>query len=758
MAKKAKKNQQFWSQWPQFDLDPETQRGIISILLLATALIIAFSLFGLAGDVGVVIDNILRALIGMGRYTIPVIFFIMVYNLLYPKEDGEGLDMYYLFGIVLLATSLIGCLDIFQAGSGGYIGMALTYLFRQFASVIVAIVVFIALFIISILIVFNTSLNRIAEFLPASSLIGKIFRFVIALFSQAKHHIGLAREQALAHVEDSYDQDNTTKDNSEEDLTDISETGGFSKKTLKRTRREKASKADDEVSEQKELIQLSSHHRKIDVPVNLLSAIKGKPTSGDIRAHQAIIKRTLESFNVAVEMDEVNIGPTVTQYTFKPLEGVKVSQIVSLQNDVALALAAHPIRIEAPIPGKSLVGIEVPNMAAARVGLRELLESKIFTHRKTNLTLLLGRDVSGEPFSAELGAMPHALIAGATGSGKSVCLNTILLSLLYQNGPDDLKLILVDPKRVELTMFDGIPHLLTPVITDVQKTINALKWTVNEMDRRYEILSHAKNKDITTYNTEHPDATMPYIVFVIDELADLMATAPREVEAAIVRLAQMARAVGIHLILATQRPSVDVITGLIKANITARCAFSTASLIDSRTILDMSGAEKLLGKGDMLYTSAEFSKPKRIQGAYIGEDEIKRVVTYLKSQAAANYDDEVVTPQAVTSMPQAFNDGESEDDLLPQAKEVIMQSQKASASLLQRRLRIGYARAARILDILEDQGFIGPADGAKPREILFDADEYTVNEEQPGTTAEDIDEEQEDIEEKEVDSNKHDAV
>ncbi|EKD78556.1 MAG: cell division FtsK/SpoIIIE, partial [uncultured bacterium] len=311
---------------------------------------------------------------------------------------------------------------------------------------------------------------------------------------------------------------------------------------------------------------------------------------------------------------------------------------------------------------------------------------------------------------------------GATGSGKSVCMNTVLISLLYQNGPDDLKIILVDPKRVEFTMYNGIPHLLTPVITDVQKTINALQWTVNEMDRRYEVLAQAKRRDIASFNAANPDSTMPYVVFVIDELADLMATAPREVEAAIVRLAQMARAVGIHLVLATQRPSVDVITGLIKANITTRCAFATASVVDSRTIIDMSGAEKLLGRGDMLFMSTDSSKPRRLQGAFVSEEEINRVVHHLKEKAEPDYDQEVVERQQSSALPQAFTDGDQDDELLPSAKKVIVQSQKASASLLQRRLRIGYARAARLLDILEEQGFIGPADGAKPREILASAD------------------------------------
>jgi len=341
------------------------------------------------------------------------------------------------------------------------------------------------------------------------------------------------------------------------------------------------------------------------------------------------------------------------------------------------------------------------------------------------LTLALGKDVSGNPYVSSLQAMPHLLIAGATGSGKSVCINSIILSLVYQNSPSDLRLILVDPKRVELTVYNGIPHLLTPVITDVEKTINSLKWTVAEMDRRYELLARDGKRSIEAYNAgTGEDQRMPYIVFIIDELADLMSVAANSVEAAIVRLAQMSRAVGIHLVLATQRPSVNVITGLIKANMPARIAFSVASLVDSRTILDFSGAEKLLGRGDMLYLDSQLSKPKRIQGAFLEDIEIENVVKYLRDQVEADYVDEVTEKVNHSSIPDFDSDGvEGEgDDLLEDAKQVILQAGKASASLLQRRLRVGYARAARILDILEEHGFIGPADGSKPREVLVKND------------------------------------
>jgi len=460
---------------------------------------------------------------------------------------------------------------------------------------------------------------------------------------------------------------------------------------------------------------------KIEVPLELLSRRDQKPTAGDIMRNQAVIQRTLETFGIPVEMADVSTGPTVTQFTLKPAEGVKLAKITGLHNDLALALAAHPIRIEAPIPGKALVGIEVPNQSVATVGLRELFESKEWKERKEILPLGLGRDVSGKPWVTDVGKMPHLLVAGATGSGKSVCLNTLIISLIYANGPDELKMILVDPKRVELQVYNGIPHLLTPVITDVEKTVNSLKWALREMDRRFDVLSKFGARDIGSYNAR-AEEKLPYIVVIIDELADLMVTAMQEVEGPVVRLAQMSRAVGIHLVLATQRPSTDVITGLIKANIPARIAFAVASSIDSRTIMDAVGAEKLLGRGDMLFQTADMGTPKRIQGTYVSDDEIKRVVEFLKSKYEPTEYDSAIVERGGGSNGGGSNVSHGIDDdsdpLIPEAREEIIRAGKASASLLQRRLKVGYARAARLLDLLEQDGFIGPADGAKPREIL----------------------------------------
>jgi len=469
-------------------------------------------------------------------------------------------------------------------------------------------------------------------------------------------------------------------------------------------------------------------------PLNLLNSDKEEAVTGDINASATIIKRTLSNFGIDVEMGEVSIGPTVTQFTLRPAVGVKLSRIATLHSDLSLALAAHPIRIEAPIPGKSLVGIEVPNYKVATVGLRNMLEEEDFAKSKYFLPLALGRDVSGNAIFSSLEKMPHLLVAGATGTGKSVAINAILLSLLYKHSPDVLKLILVDPKRVELTLYNDIPHLITPVITDNKKVIGALKWAIGEMDRRYDHLSRVGSKDMFSYNakmTDRGEPIMPAIVIVIDELADLMASFGRDVESAIVRLAQMSRAVGIHLVLSTQRPSVEVITGLIKANITSRLALQVPSQIDSRTILDMPGAEKLLGKGDMLFLSGDSAKPRRIQGALVTEGEVHDVVKFLKAQGDEMVEKNPATAGVPPSLQVDFNaaaaarqadDDGADDDMYAEAKEVVIHAGKASASLLQRRLRVGYARAARLLDILEEKGVIGPGDGAKPRDVYIKPD------------------------------------
>jgi DNA segregation ATPase FtsK/SpoIIIE, S-DNA-T family len=456
--------------------------------------------------------------------------------------------------------------------------------------------------------------------------------------------------------------------------------------------------------------------------VNLLNQKQDKADAGDVNANAQIIHDTFENFNIEVEMEGANIGPRVTQYTLKPPTGVKLTKITALENNLSLDLAAHSIRMEAPIPGKRAVGIEVPNVKSATVRLSSMLLSQQWQDTSSPLSFAIGRDISGTPIIADLARMPHILVAGQTGSGKSVMINTILTSLLYRNSPADLKLILVDPKQVELKPYDDIPHLLTPVITEPEKCISALKWAVAEMERRYRALAEVSKRNIGEYNNLKKEEGMPYIVIVIDELADLMMMAARDVEALVVRIAQKARAVGIHLVLATQRPSVDVITGLIKANVPARIAFTTASQVDSRTIIDQVGAEKLLGQGDMLLLTSDMPKPKRVQGALIGDDETVKVMDFIRMQRPPQYDDEVVSQPVQLNgkggVVADYGGSEADDDMFRDAVGVVIENRKASTSLLQRRLRIGYGRAARLIEQMEEQGIIGQADGSRPREVL----------------------------------------
>ena len=455
--------------------------------------------------------------------------------------------------------------------------------------------------------------------------------------------------------------------------------------------------------------------------LDLLNQKQDKADAGDVQANAEVIRETFHNFNISVDMEGANVGPRVTQYTLKPPTNVKLTKITALENNLALDLAAHTIRMEAPIPGKRLVGIEVPNVKAATVRTGNLLASAQWQQASSPLEFVIGKDIAGQPVLADLAKLPHILVAGQTGSGKSVMINTILTSLLYRNSPADLKLILIDPKQVELKPYDDIPHLLAPVITEPEKCVSALKWTVAEMERRYKALSEVNRRNIVEYNKLKKEEGMPYIVVVIDELADLMMVAARDVESLIVRIAQKARAVGIHLVLATQRPSVDVITGLIKANVPARIAFTTTSQVDSRTIIDGVGAEKLLNRGDMLLKTSEMPKARRVQGALISDDETLKVTDFLREQRTPNYDDEIISQPVQLGKGSSVVDyggQDGDDDLWRDAIKVVIEGGKASTSLLQRRLRVGYARAARLIENMEEQGIVGPADGARPREVL----------------------------------------
>lgn len=472
-------------------------------------------------------------------------------------------------------------------------------------------------------------------------------------------------------------------------------------------------------------ISTSSKSTWIYPPLSLLKDVDQKEADrGDVNKNAAIIEQTLDSFGIRAKVEEINRGPAVTQYAIAIAMGTKISKITTLSNNLALSLAASTgqVRIEAPIPGRSLVGIEIPNIRPEIVTEKAILSSPVFSDNNDPLLVPLGLDVSGKPVAASIAKMPHVLIAGQTGSGKSVLLNAWISSFLFRTRPEDLRMILVDPKRVELSVYNDIPHLLTPVIVEAQKIISALKWTVEEMEGRYKEFAKVGARNIESYNLLHGVEKKPYILFVIDELADLMIFAPGEAEDLITRVAQMSRATGIHLILATQRPSVDVITGLMKANIPTRVAFNVSSMIDSRVIIDMPGAEKLLGRGDMLFLPPDKAKPVRIQGPFITEKEVVDLAEFLKNQSPEVHYTEEVTEQAVTVKSGQggtinVNGGEN-DNLFNQALEIIMQSDKASASLLQRRLSIGYARAARILDQMEAAGYVGPADGSKPRDVI----------------------------------------
>lgn len=691
------------------DLHPETKKSIFAILFFVLAALTLLSYWGKAGAFGRYFFAMLDWLVGRGYFFAPLTFVLIGFSLLFSYR--RHLYAATLIGASLFLASALGLMGLWLGNkAGGMIGFGISYPLVHAFDFWATLVIEAALLISSFLIVFNIPLVR--------------------MFEKEEENEEFADEE---------------KEEIEVSVSGIKTTGAAEppvsapevKKSARAAHeREKESPVDEFTLDKKKHSSAFAYQKP---PLSLLNADSGNPSAGDIRANANIIKRTLQNFGIEVEMDEVSVGPTVTQYTLKPAEGMKVSRITALYSDLALALAAHPIRIEAPIPGKSLVGIEIPNRSIALVGLRSLFETAAFQNSGAHLLFALGRDVAGDPVYANLSRMPHILIAGATGTGKSVNINTILVSFLYRNPPEVLKFIMIDPKRVELTMFNGIPHLLTPVITDPKRAVQSLRWAVQEMEKRYIMLSDERVRDLEGYNakiakennSEKP--IMPIIVIVIDELADLMFSFPREVEGAIVRLAQMARAVGIHLLVSTQRPSVEVITGLIKANITSRIAFRVGSGVDSRTILDISGAEKLLGNGDMLFLAGDTVKPKRIQGAFVSEDEVKRVVQFIESHSESNEsasEEMFERTSGASPLPLAeegvipFDEFSGDDDeLYEEARKLVIEAGKASASYLQRRLKVGYARAARLLDMLEERGIIGPGDGAKPREILVSRDE-----------------------------------
>lgn len=698
-------------------LKEETIEAIAAVAFIAVSAFLTFAAFGNAGVLGEMVFKVSTFLFGIGYYLIPAILLALGISFLASLKHNLAIPK--IIGAVFMFISGLGLVDLVFS-KGGFVGNLISTPLEKLLDFWVTLIALASILLISILFVFNLSIKFDASKLfrkkesDEDDEIDDIEPVVVGVTE-------LNKKEIPAPVQAETDEDEVPVVSPEPTQAPSGKPSGlifFAKRSAQQT--------------------------FTPPPLSLLQKDSGKPEVGDVKANANIIKRTLSNFGIQVEMDEVSIGPSVTRYALKPAEGVKLSRIVALQNDLSLALAAHPLRVEAPIPGKSLVGIEIPNSTKTIVGLGSLLNDPSFQDPSKVLNVCLGKGITGQSQFANLAKMPHVLIAGSTGSGKSVTIHAIITSLLYRNHPDQMKFIMVDPKRVELTLYNKIPHLLTPVITDAKKAILALKWAAKEMDRRYDLLEECAVRDIQSYHStilepalkaskENPDTelpeNMPYIVIIIDELADIMQTYPRELESAIVRLAQMSRAVGIHLMISTQRPSVNVITGLIKANIPTRIALQVASQIDSRTILDMPGAEKLLGAGDMLYLSGEMSQPRRLQSAFISEKEVKKVVEWLQNQ----YKDEVGVNEAIdfggnpASEPNpmdaiaaagGFDEVGDDDDLYNEAKRVVVEAGKASTSYIQRKLRVGYSRAARLIDLLEERGVVGPADGSKPRDVI----------------------------------------
>lgn len=687
-------------------LTPQARKAVAGILLLVFSLIAILSFFKAAGPTGELILSLLRRTFGWLAYLAPFALAALGLHLVWPRR--VALERLRVIGLLLVGIGLLGLTHImgastddalqaaYEGRAGGYLGFLFSFPLAQALSRVAATLIFLGTFMIGLILTFRVS--------PVD-----VWERIRGLFSRGESD-DVVDEDEQAVVEEQDERPRSKVGMVSRVLANASETEGG-----------ESVDGDQHVQQKRAVQQVRAKNRRYRPEVlKLLSSSSSTMArnKGYEDKMKETIKQTLENFGINVEMREANVGPTVTQYTLRPEQGTKLSRITALQNDLALELAAHPIRIEAPIPNKDLVGIEIPNKAPALVRLRELLMSKELKESDSPLSFALGKDVSGKVVVDTLERLPHLLIAGATGSGKSVNIHTLLVSWLYRNSPDVVRFIMIDPKRVELTSYNGIPHLMSPVIVDTEKTMVALKWALDEMDVRYKLLEDSGARNLLSFNINNPSEAKPFIVIVIDELADLMVKHAREMEGPIVRLSQMARAVGIHLVLATQRPSVNVLTGLIKANIPARIAFSVASQVDSRTILDMAGAEKLVGNGDMLYLAGDKARPVRIQGGFVSEEEVRRVVEEVKRTGEPNYNDAIVA-QYRRSGGGGIR-GEADDPLLQEAKRVIVQAGKASASLLQRRLRVGYARAARILDILEEAGVIGAAEGNKPREVLID--------------------------------------
>jgi len=714
---------------------------IVGIFLMVFALLGLISTFSeKTGAVGLFLRHWFKVIAGKGNFVLPLIFFAVGFKISFGKTIKHLGKRETGFFVLIAAFLMFLSLEIppsamftmaWQGEGGGVIGTILTYGALKSLGLIGTYLLIFTLLLISFLLMMDWSFKELLHNVAAGFNKAKVFttESIMPVFLEEEGEIKDKKrnnkkpvilemspplEPAIA---------NAPSDKATEKVLEI--------KKVELTEEKANSQFNKEIEEgftSFEQLSLKDFEKYKLPPVSLLNRPKSprNQNNRDISENIKILEETLESFGVKASVKEVSYGPAITRYELQPAPGVKVSKIVSLADDIALKLAAADVRIEAPIPGKAAVGIEVPNKEINMVVLREIIETPEFQRETSPLAFALGKDIAGKPIVADLQKMPHLLIAGATGSGKSVCLNTLISSILFRATPQEVKFLMIDPKMVELVTFNGIPHLISPVVTHAKKASVSLRWAVREMERRYELFAKHGVRDIGRFNSMvltkggEDLSYLPYIVIIIDELADLMMVSPAEVEDSICRLAQMARAAGMHLVVATQRPSVDVITGLIKANIPSRISFAVSSQTDSRTILDMAGAEKLLGKGDMLFFPVGAAKPIRLQGAFMSDKEVEAVVEFWKKQGDPEFTQEVTE--------EADQDEEEldmeEDELLPQAVKIVIEAGHASISLLQRRLRIGYARAARLIDQMERKGYIGGYEGSKPRAVLISLEQY----------------------------------
>lgn len=729
MAKKRKSTKKSAPAKPQHSLPVGFWSQVGAVMLILLSLLLVVSWFGVGGPVLQWIDMATVKTIGYTAYALPILLIYLAVETFRAEENQ--LPAVVKFAAILEIVWFSGLFGLMKTAShpnsGGFVGDILNTATLKMVDSAIAVIIYLVLAFITVLFITQTS---------PFTVFSKLWEMIKSNTREDDDNRSVMKKASIAQSAE------------EEKKTDLGEIKLNAGVPIIDTAKEKKSllkkvEKPEKVNEEQALV--ATRDPNWEAPsLDLLEKNESGADAGDTRQNAQIIHDTLAEFNIEAAMGDINVGPKVTQYTLRPPSGVKLTRITALETNIALNLAAQSLRIEAPIPGQRAVGIEVPNRKAAEVRLRSTLSSKQWTAARDPLSFGIGKDISGQVVVGELGKMPHLLIAGQTGSGKSVMINTLLCSLLYRNSPSDMKLILVDPKQVEMAPYADIPHLLTPVINEPEKTISALKWAVNEMERRYKLLAGEKIRNIKEYNKrlqsrakkiaiadengnvqEHEDGSMPYIVIVVDEMSDLMMMAKKDVETLIVRLAQKSRAVGIHLVLATQRPSVNVITGLIKANVPARIAFTVASQVDSITILDQSGAEKLLGQGDMLFYVTSMSKPRRIQGAWVTDDEVNKIADHLRMQMAPQYNDEVVAqPVQLDGKGGVVMDlSEGGDDKFKDAVRVVVERRKASTSMLQTRLGIGYQRAARIIEEMEERGIIGPQNGSKPRDVLISSPE-----------------------------------